>query len=199
VDNFKIVIPARMGSKGFSHKNRKLLYNTLKILSTWNKNNIILTSNDPEVIKQAKEWGIKNILFRDEKLSNDTASMKDVLLDVVKHFKLNKDTNLITLYLTYPNRTMRDIYRSMSLFNKHSLLCLEEPLTHPYMCMINNKPLIKHNLYRRQDYPEIKELSHYIVINNVGKLKQLNNQLFNNKTEYMNIKRTNDVDYEYQL
>ena len=55
----KIVIPARKGSKGVPFKNRKLLNHTLKIIPEFLKKDIIITTDDEEIIK--KILGIMNV------------------------------------------------------------------------------------------------------------------------------------------
>jgi CMP-N-acetylneuraminic acid synthetase len=49
--------------------------------------------------------------------------------------------------------------------------------------------LFYHNLYRRQDYPECFEISHFISIFNSNELNRLNNNLYNNDTYFMEISK----------
>ena len=85
----------------------------------------------------------------------------------------------------------------MKLTQSKSLLCKKEVKTHPYLCIYDNgKQVVKHNLYRRQDYPTIWEISHYICIFEVGELKKLNKNLYNKHTHFMKINDCVDVDYE---
>jgi CMP-N-acetylneuraminic acid synthetase len=64
---------------------------------------------------------------------------------------------------------------------------------------IGGKQVIKHNLYRRQDYPECFEISHYISIFNKNIIHNLNNNLYNKDTVYFSIDETIDVDTEKDL
>ena len=72
------------------------------------------------------------------------------------------------------------------------------------MCLLegeNNKgkQLIRHNLYRRQDYPKCFELSHYISIFNTEEVKKLNNNMYNEETDFFQIRKVVDVDTEEDL
>ena len=65
----------------------------------------------------------------------------------------------------------------------------------------NNKgsQLVKHNLYRRQDYPAVFEISHYVCIFNVNELTNLNNNLYNDETFFFKIDDVVDVDTKTDL
>jgi hypothetical protein len=65
----------------------------------------------------------------------------------------------------------------------------------------NNKgqQLIQHNLYRRQDYPLVFEISHYIAIFNVSHVSELNNNLYDNETFFFKINDVTDVDTKVDL
>ena len=111
------------------------------------------------------------------------------------------------LYLTYPERTWTDIEAALNFFidNKaKSLLCRVEPKSHPYLCMFSEdgnkgKQIVEHNLYRRQDYPECFELSHFICIFRANELEKLNKNLYNKDTIFYKIKRPVDVDTKEDL
>lgn len=200
--SFKIIIPARRNSKGFPFKNRYLFDNTIELLSEYNKKNIYVTTDD-EIIKERAENLNINVISRPKKLSTDNVSMKDTIKHAIRKAKIRAKDNIMILYLTYPERKIKDINEAILNFkiNKvKSLLCLEPVKTHPYMCLKNNngkyEQLIKHDFYRRQDYPEIMEMSHYIIIIKANEIQKLNNQLFNDNTYWNKLgRRVNDVDY----
>ncbi len=60
----------------------------------------------------------------------------------------------------------------------------------------NGKQIIKHDFYRRQDYPLCYEITHYVAIYRVSEIKKLNKQLFNDDTTWWDIEDKLDVDYE---
>jgi CMP-N-acetylneuraminic acid synthetase len=200
----KIIIPARKGSKGLPGKNAILIKHTLSTIPNYVKDNVIITTNDGKVIDQSVGY---KILLRNAKLSGDEISTKDVLLDVIQKYNIVDEEIVMMLYLTYPERTWTDIEAALNFFldnNAKSLLCRVEPKSHPYLCMFSeddNKgsQIVEHNLYRRQDYPECFELSHFICIFRANELEKLNKNLYNKDTIFYKIKRPVDVDTKEDL
>jgi len=201
------VIPAKRDSEGFPFKNRKLFENTIKTIPDKYKKNVIVTTNDQVILDHSAYHGVKAIYRNNENsglnIHTHTSSMKDVLTDVVHFCDLNDNDIIVMLYLTYPQRTWEDIQKAIDYFNianATSLLCRKKPKTHPYLCIYNDgKQIIKHNEYRRQDYPEVWEISHFIQIAYVFELYRLNKNLYNDYTVYMTIEDKIDVDYEKDL
>ena len=203
----KYVIPARKNSKGLPFKNRKLISYTLNTLPDDVFDNTILSTDDEELIKIVEGYGIICI-ERDPNLALDETSTKDVILDLKNHNIINNDDIIVMLYLTYPERNWIDIEKTIDFFIKNdgkSLLCKKEiKNTHPYLYMLEldnmrGKQLTPHNLYRRQDYPKVFEISHFISIFNVGELENLNDNLYNNDTIFYPIKDIIDVDTKEDL
>jgi CMP-N-acetylneuraminic acid synthetase len=205
-DRIIYIIPAREGSKGFRHKNRVLIYSTTKQLKRLFLDTYIST-DDPEIIDTYKQTHI-NVIVRPPELAQDETSMKDVLLHAVSEIKPSDDTLMVVLYPTYPQRTRMNIAEAINFFetnNCKSLLCRKKYNgTSPYLMMFpieNGKgtQVIKHNLYRRQDYPEVFEISHFIIIMRVGELNNLNNNLYNEDTVFYTIEDVVDVDTEHDF
>ena len=191
------VIPARQGSKGMPLKNRRLFHFTSSTIPSDEWENTILTTDDRFIMRVGSQF---NIIERSDKLSGDTASTKDVLLDVIRKEGMKRDDIIVMLYLTYPERTWGDIQKGIDLFiakEAKSMLCKKDIKTNPYLCIhADGSQVVKHNLYRRQDYPEVFEISHFLFIANVGEIKNLNNNLYNKNTVYMHIPDKVDVDTE---
>lgn len=202
------VIPAREGSKGFPYKNRKLFDITANEIR--NEKNVIVTTDDIEIARKAEEYNFK-VLNRCKILSDDYASLKHVLMDVVFRLNLKRDDLLVCLYLTYPQRKAKDIRNSLLWFfskgdvnSAKSMLCKQPIKSNPYLCMyetVNDQgsQVISHNLYRRQDYLETFEISHFIIAMYVDELFKLNNNLYNNNTFFYSVDNVVDVDYEKDL
>lgn len=196
------IIPARRDSKGVPHKNRELVPNTIQTIPKECHHQIILTTNDKKIIENIKETQIK-IRERPEHLATDTTPMKDVIVDIVESFALKPSDTVVVLYPTYPDRTFNDILSALHFYKKYSLdsmLCKKNIKTHPYLCMVSTdnlfaKPLIEHQLYRRQDYPDCFEICHFVTILRVGALERLNNQLMYDKTGFYKIEDKLNVDY----
>lgn len=195
------VIPARKGSKGLPGKNRRLFLSTFQTIPESEYENTILTTDD-EVIKDI--GSALNIVDRSDELSNDTANMKDVLLNVIEEKDIKPDDIMVLLYLTYPERTWQHVYdalKALSETEAHSLLCKKTPEVHPCLCFFaDGSQVIEHNLYRRQDYPDIFELSHFIQIAYAGEIPNLSKNLFNANTFWYDIgEGFTDVDEQKDL
>ncbi len=192
------IIPARAGSKGFPEKNRHLFDHTAACIKGLLKPDQIIVSTDDDVIKRmAKTYKFK--VHHRKRHADDGASIRDVLIDVAKHFKMNVRYDAITLlYLTYPGRRFEDITRAGSIFHKDklkSLLCRFPARTNPYLCISKSgRQVITHDLCNRQEYPQFFEVSHYIAIAKVSELESLNRNLYNGNTYWLDIEEPVDID-----
>ena len=202
----KFVIPARKGSKGLPGKNRILLEHTIEQIPQESQSDVIVTTDDEHIIDALKATKV-NILHRSDELGGDTVSTKDVMADVIKRFKIPNDEVVVMLYLTYPERNWKEVSAAIKFFEDKgakSLLCKKEIKAHPYLCMYEQdnykgKQIVKHNLYRRQDYPKCFEISHYVCIFTPSEIKFLNKNLYNSNTLFFPIEDRIDVDAKRDL
>lgn len=181
----KIVIPARKGSKGFVNKNEYLFDHTVEQIKQAKLSCEVLVSSDhPGILAKAHELGFTPMLR--ERYEDDQVSVKQVLEDVVKKRELPWNEVVLLLYLTYPGRTAEHIQYAFSKFAGNSLLCKYAVTDHPYL-MLNDddRPLVSHDLYRRQDYPWFSMISHYICMFQVSELEHLSSNLYNDRTKYL--------------
>ena len=205
-DDILFVIPARRDSKGFPFKNRKLLDYTLNEFPNDMRKKVIVTTNDEEIIEKLSNTEF-NVLKREEKLSDDKTSMRDVIQNVVEKYHVNESGTIVMLYLTSPNRKYEDIQKIIKFYSKNkcrTLTCCVKPKTHPYLCLFKKedgkgKQIISHDLYRRQDYPECFELSHFVCIFQVDEISNLNKNMYSDDTYFYQISDDVDVDYESDL
>lgn len=205
MDKVKIVIPARKGSKGLPFKNRKLLKYTLGKIPEDFLLNTIVSTNDEEIKKEVNKKCI--VHNRSEKKSQDKTSTLSAMKEIVSDLSLQNEETIIMLYLTYPERNFEDIQEIYSYFVNNrlkSLLCKKEIKTNPYLCMYDlgngkGKQVIEHDLYRRQEYPKIFEICHYVCIFKISELEKLNNNMYNSETYFYKIDDKIDVDYEIDL
>lgn len=212
-DNIIFIIPARAGSKGFPHKNRKLIsYTIAEIKKADTASPIYITTDDDVIKKYALQYNScndreLNIIDRPKELSQDGTSMKDVLLHAIGEIKPSDDTLMVVLYPTYPGRTSADIGHAIEFMeenNGNSLLCQKKHKgVSPYLLMFEDsvgytgkQVIAEHNLYRRQDYKPVFEISHFIIAMYPWKLQYLNDNLYNLTTLFMPIEDTIDVDTE---
>jgi len=200
------VIPARRDSKGLLFKNRKLLDYTINKIPPELHEKTIVTTNDAEIIKKLSATKI-NVLKRDEKLCLDDVNIRDVMEDVANEFHMNSEDTIVMLYLTSPSRKFSDIKKILDYYNERevkTLLCCVEPKTHPYLCLYKKEgekgeQVVKHDLYRRQDYPECYEVSHFVCIFQVEEIQKLNKNMYNESTIFYKIDNDVDVNYENDL
>tara|TARA_Y100001938_G_C8047192_1_gene409601 strand:- start:79 stop:702 length:624 start_codon:yes stop_codon:yes gene_type:complete len=193
------VIPARKDSKGIPFKNRRLFEYTAKTIPKKEYNNVIVSSDDEHILLTAKEYGFKTHI-RSQDSASDESSTKDFMSEIINDMSLVGD--ICMLYLTYPQRTWKDVCEAYVFFNQleaKSLLCKEPLQTHPYVCLYeldNSKgsQVISHDLCRRQDYPKCFKICHKIAILKHDEIKKLNSNLYNKDTVYFSIDKTLDVD-----
>jgi CMP-N-acetylneuraminic acid synthetase len=200
----KILIPAREGSKGFPHKNRKLFKYAADVIPVEVREKVYVTTDDTVIMEMAKEVGF-NVIVRPTKIANDTASMKDVVLHALGEMNASEEELIAVLYLTYPERRWVDVMEAAAFYFMmepampvSSLLCKKEVKSNPFLCMYDlghrGKQIIKHDLYRRQDYPNCFELSHFIVLLRPKNIDNLNNNLYDSETLFWSIEDKIDVD-----
>lgn len=128
--NFLALIPARKGSKRIKGKNlvklagKPLIQYTIESSKNSKRvDKILLSSNDPKILKLGKKFSLNYILKRPEKNSKDRSSMEDVVMQTLKYLKKYKITinNLVLLQPTTPFRSSKDIDAMISYYKKKRL------------------------------------------------------------------------------
>jgi len=200
------VIPSRRNSKGLLFKNRFLLDYTINQISDENFKNTIVSTDDEVIIDKLKDTNIK-VIKRLLKLSKDDVSIKKVMLDVIDKCSMVNNDVIVLLYLVYPMRINKDIEAIISFYRKNnakSLLCCHKVTDHPCLTFyakdnFRGEQIIKHNAYRRQDYPECFSLSHFVCIFKVSEIDNLNANLYNKDTIFYPIEKPIDIDTKEDL
>ena len=117
------IIPARGGSKRFPRKNlstigdKSLVKRSIETsLGAKIFDEILLSSDDDEILSQANEFGKKvGIQKRDENLSNDKATIKDLTISICK--SLSKEYKYICIVLpTAPFTLSKHIKEAYDIF-----------------------------------------------------------------------------------
>ena len=204
LDEFLILIPARKGSKRLPYKNRALFNFTAKIIPDSFKDKVFVSSNDNQVLKQAEEHGFN--LYKRKSAYGDTATTKQMIQDFIENNEVS-EKKIIMLYLTYPQRSWEDIVNAVNFYNNSSaksLLCKKRINSSPYLMMYDlphNKgaQIIEHDLCRSQDYRKCFEISHFVAIFDISEVENLNNNIYNNNTVYIDIRNVIDVDTKEDL
>lgn len=190
------IIPARAGSKGFPGKNRILLK------EVYIPKNCIVYTDDLEIKEYCRRFGI-SYADRPKEVSEDITSTKETVKRFIKDYKIPSDDIVVLLYLTYPERTASDIYKCLEFFEKtkaKSLLCKKPVTISPFLTLMKKgdfggQQLVPHDYYRRQDYPECFEISHFVSIFLAGEVESLNSNLYNKDTVFYPIEEKVDVDH----
>lgn len=201
------IIPARKDSKGIKFKNRKLFNYTAISLPEEISKQVIVSSNDGHILKAAEKFGF-SCIERSGEISNDQSSMKDVLLNVIETFSIDSMDDIVLLYLTYPQRKWGDISEIYEFYkdnNAQSLSCSIDIADHPFLCYyekegFKGEPVVKHTLYRRQEYPKCFRQSLFVAIFQAGVVPRLNDSLLCEDTIFYKLKRkVIDIDHDVDM
>ena len=184
------IIPARYGSVGIPRKNiidfcgKPLVQHTIEAaIESKLIDEVLVTSDDNDVLEIASSLGIKNICKRPKELASNNTPMFDVVAHALDwFFETNGKTpdNFMLLQPSSPLRNSTDIDAAVNLFNIEkavSLISVHKLSEHPYECIkINHskwefleKPAEK--AFRRQDFSQ-----NYFYIN--GAIYLLKTDLF---------------------
>lgn len=184
-DSFLAIIPARGGSKGIIGKNLKKIgkkpmiqFTIEAALSCINPNNILVTSDNDDIINLSTKLGLAVPFKRPEELSTDSAKTSDVIQHAIEFYQNkynNLPRNILLLQPTSPFRNLDDIRSAISKFNlsdKKTLVSAVEPIQHPCDCILKNNDgkfqrlSVGDNIYGRQKYPEVLYIDGGIYIAN---------------------------------
>jgi len=209
------LIPARGGSKGLPRKN--IIPIAGKPMIAWTIDaakksqyidRIVVSSDDDEIIKIARQFGCEAPFTRPADLAQDNSPTIDAVvhaLDNLPHYDI-----LVLLQPTSPLRDAEDIDNAIDtllLANSNSCVSVTEPDKSPYwMFTINKKgkirPLLNQELSNkpRQELPPVQVLNGAIYIIKTETLKTNHELLTHDTVPYMMSKEHSiDVDYELDL
>ena len=127
MNNYISIVPIRAGSKGFKNKNLAQIKGEPLYLRAVNQGlrvtkKCIVNTDIEEVLNKKFQSNI--ILYkRDQKYSQDTTPMDEVLKDQFLHLNL-KDHTIILLQATSPLRSDKDISKAIKIYEtgKYSLV-----------------------------------------------------------------------------
>ena len=117
-----VCIPARGGSKRIPHKNikpflgRPIISYAIDVAKELDIEEVMVSTEDPEIAKVALEYGAKVPFMRSLKNSNDTADIVDVLLEVLSEYK-NRGMEFEEVVCIFPTAifaTAENIFTSLN-------------------------------------------------------------------------------------
>ena len=92
-------VPARKGSEGFKHKNRRFFDHTANFIDQLNwVDQVLVSSDDEDLISKAKERNY-TAHIRSHELSGPAVSIKSVLENVIIEMGLSADDYVWLFYL----------------------------------------------------------------------------------------------------
>ncbi|ENX61566.1 MULTISPECIES: cytidylyltransferase domain-containing protein [Acinetobacter] len=209
--NSLVIIPARGGSKRLPRKNilplngKPLIEWTIEAAQAANFENIVVSSDDEEILNLVVKFPKILFLRRPVELASDIASTNDVILNVLDELKENFD-NLLLLQPTSPLRTVNDLNGAFELFEKGkytSVVSVTE-VDHPTdytMRLPDNNSLdnfftkLKQLPQRSQDFEKEYRLNGAIYITKVEDFKK-NKSLFNYPSCGFIMSRKNSIDID---
>ena len=167
------IIPARSGSKGLRHKNILNLYG--KPLIAWSIeaalkskqfDRVIVSTDSKQYGKISEEYGAE-VIYRDERVSNDKASTYDVIKDLFNKIDITNIDYFVLLQPTSPFRNENHIIEAIKLyeenFNKYNTLVsvTEAHKSTDLIKPIDDTLSLKYfdkdfSNYKRQDYKEFE-------------------------------------------
>lgn len=210
-----ILICARKGSKGIKNKNLKrvgkiqLFIHSIKIAKKLQKKyEIFVSSDSKKIIDLSKKENVKTIL-RSSKLSNDKTPEILVWKDALKKFKkkfLYLPKKIIILPPTSPLRKLNDIKKCIKKYqtNKYNLVITGYKSNHnPYFNMVKKhrnyvKILLNKGIHRRQDAPDVYNISTVCYIINTKYLEKTSN-IFNKSVGMVEIPQARAIDIDDKL
>lgn len=177
-------ICARGGSKGIPGKNRVMVAGKPLIAYTLEAakecdyfDDIIVSTDDKEIMKIASDYDIPAPFKRPEDLSKDDTSKIDVIRHAVKWVENNwhkKYDIIVDLSVVSPLRTIEDIKNSIELLineKADNVFSVSPPYRNPYYNMVEivdeKIKLVKHppkKLTRRQDAPVVYDMNDSINV-----------------------------------
>lgn len=210
------IITARSGSKGIKDKNIKLLNGkplmayTIESARKSQFIDEVMVSTDSEVYAAiAKEYGAEVPFLRSRETSTDTASSKDVILEVLSEYNKRgkRYDQFVMLQPTSPLRTEQNIDRAFQLYwekKADSVVsvceCEHSPLlsnTLPADCNMFGFIESENNV-RRQDLKTYYRLNGAIYISKVSTFLQI--QTFYGKNSYAYImEQCQSIDIDSEL
>jgi len=171
---FLVIIPARKGSKGIPGKNLKKIggkpmiqYTIEAAIQATSLCDVLVTTDDQDVISLSKKLGIDVPFTRPEALSTDLAKTSDVIQHSLDWYRSKHDKlpiNILLLQPTSPFRDAKDISRAIKQFiqsDKKTLISVSEPIQHPGDCILKNQDgkferlEVGKDTQGRQSYPEV--------------------------------------------
>lgn len=164
--NTVAIIPARGGSKGIPRKNlrpmagKPLIYYSINAcLQSSEITDVVVSTDDEEIALFAERFGA-DVIYRDEQLSNDLATIDPVIENAVKRYEEDKRKKydvVITVQPTSPLVTDKEITNAVIQFKKEKVDTLMSVVDDRHLCweLKNSVPIPAYReRVNRQELPK---------------------------------------------
>jgi len=167
-----VIITARRGSKGILGKNWRALagdplvaHSIRQALSVARPEHICVSTDAPEILEIADQFGVSPGFVRPANLSDDKADSRSVLihaLEKMTQLRGNSYDHVLLLQPTSPFRTRADILGTLALYDENIDMAVSAVETHanPYFTVFFSdeagmlRKAIPSDMTRRQDCPK---------------------------------------------
>lgn len=197
------LIPARGGSKGIPHKNRKLLGGKPLIgyaidaarAVALSEVDICVSTDDEEIIRVVEEYGLEVPFRRPDELAQDGSGTYEVILHALD-FYAKQDVQydvVVLLQPTSPFRTGVHIAEAMNLYSPDCdmVVSVVEAKSNPYYVMFEEdregflQHLLKGTFVCRQECPTVYEYNGAVYVMNVAALREKPLSTFTRNRKYV--------------
>ena len=198
-----VLIPARGGSKGIPHKNRKLLAGKPLIGYTIDAAravapsdaDICVSTDEDEIIRVVEGYGLTVPFKRPDELAQDGSGTYEVILHALNYFEAQGIIYDVVVLLqpTSPLRTGVHIREAMELYTPDCdmVVSVAEAKSNPYYVMFQEdsegylQHLLKGTFIRRQDCPAVYEYNGAVYVMNVASLRAKHLSDFTRNRKYV--------------
>ena len=212
------IIPARSGSKGLKNKNIKLMngkplisYSIAAAKESGMFDEIMVSTDSQKYAEIALQYGASVPFFRSKENSSDTASSRDMILEVLNNYhELGKKFDTVCLLQpTSPLRLAKDISEAYQDYHKNKVDALTS------VCVVDHSPLWTMTLMEDRSLAEFRKKSSNVPRQKLDTYYRLNGAIYIWKIEYtidgaslkddkeiafiMDKKRSVDIDDEFDF
>ena len=196
--HFKVLIPARHGSKGLKNKNiislgtKPLIQYTIEeAKNIFDTRDIFVSTNSVKIREVAEKSGILVPNLRPKSLSGDLTPMKDVILHFLENYK-NPDY-LVLLQPTSPFRKSKHILEAINELDDKTDMVVSvcESKNNPYWNLFEEtkngllKKSKKGVYFTRQEVPKVYAYNGAIYVIKVDSMLKNKNLDFENVKKYL--------------
>ena len=196
------LIPARAGSKGIAHKNRKLLAGKPLIgdsievaMQLAPSEDICISTDDREIISIAESYGLSVPFVRPDELAQNNSGSYEVIMHALDYYAARGKVydTVVLLQPTSPFRTANHVRQAMELYTSSCdmVVSVTEAKSNPYYVMFKEGEdgflhhILEGKFTRRQDAPVIYEYNGAVYVMNVASLREKHVTAFDRNRKYV--------------